>query len=85
LIKHLPAGKVKLTEYRIDADHSNAYETWKKMGSPQSPTVTQYQLLEAAGKLQEMGPPQILPVKDGTLTISTHLPRQAVSFLRLEF
>ena len=85
LIKHLPAGKVKLTEYRIDADHSNAYETWKKMGSPQSPTITQYQLLEAAGKLQEMDPPQDLPVKNGTLTISTHLPRQAVSFLRLEF
>ena len=85
VIKHLPAGKIMLTEYRIDADHSNAYETWKKMGSPQTPTVTQYQLLEASGSLQMLAPPQTLAIRNGVLIIPERLPRQAVSLLRLEF
>lgn len=85
MIKHLPKEKIKLTEYRIDSDHSNAYEVWKKMGSPQDPTATQYQLLEEAGKLQQIGQPQTLTAKNGTLTIPLSLPRQAVSLIRLEF
>jgi xylan 1,4-beta-xylosidase len=85
MIKNLPKGKIKLTEYRIDSDHSNAYAVWKNMGSPQSPTATQYQLLEAAGQLQQSGPPQTLTAHNGTLTIPMRLPRQAVSLLRLEF
>ena len=85
VIRHLPAGKITLTEYRIDAGHSNAYETWKKMGSPQSPTVTQYQLLEASGKLETLTPRRTLTVTDGVLTVPVDLPRQAVSLLQLEF
>ena len=27
-------GTATLTQYLIDADHSNSYETWKRMGSP---------------------------------------------------
>ncbi len=30
-----------LTAYRIDNEHSNSYEVWKKMGSPQNPTAEQ--------------------------------------------
>jgi xylan 1,4-beta-xylosidase len=85
VVKNLPKRKIKLTEYRIDSEHSNAYEAWKKMGSPQSPTVTQYQLLEAAGKLQELAPAQTLTAANGTVIIPVDLPRQAVSLLRLEF
>ena len=85
LVKNLPTGKVKLTEYRIDSDHSNAYEVWKKMGSPQTPTEAQYRLLEAAGQLQRSAPPHTLTIHDGTLTIPVSLPRQAVALLRLEF
>lgn len=85
VIKHLPGRSVKVTEYRIDEEHSNAYAVWKKMGSPQTPTVTQYQLLEAAGGLQQMGEPRTLVARDGVLSIPVHLPHQAVSLLRLAF
>jgi xylan 1,4-beta-xylosidase len=85
MVKNLPKGKIKLTEYRIDDDHSNSYEVWKKMGSPQAPSETQYQLLEAAGKLQELAPAKTLTATNGMLTIPVSLPRQAVSLMRLEF
>lgn len=85
IIKNLPKGKIKITEFRIDGNHSNAYEAWKNMGSPQSPTMTQYQSLEAAGQLQESTAPRTLTAHGGTLTLPVHLPRQAVSLLRLEF
>ena len=87
VLRHLPAsvGKVSVTEYRIDGDHSNAYEAWKRMGSPQHPTVTQYRWLEAAGQLQTVGPARGLRVKDGEFTIQLRLPRQAVGLLRVEF
>ena len=87
VVRQLPssARKVTVTEYRIDAEYSNAYEAWKRMGSPQAPTVTQYQLLEAAGKLQAMGAPRELVVKNGGLTIPLFLPRQAVALLRVDF
>jgi xylan 1,4-beta-xylosidase len=41
----------KIEHCRIDAEHSNAYEVWKRMGSPQQPTPEQYAQLEAAGQL----------------------------------
>lgn len=85
IIKDLPGRKIKLTEYRIDAGHSNAYTAWKNMGSPQSPTAAQYQLLETAGRLQQAAARRTLTAHDGTLTLPIRLPRQAVSLLRLEF
>ncbi|GGA99635.1 beta-xylosidase [Puia dinghuensis] len=84
-LTHLPAKKVKVTHYRIDGSHSNAYEVWKKMGSPQNPTPAQYRQLEAAGHLQQLDAPQLLTVTNGALTIPVTLPRQAVSLIKLAF
>ena len=85
VLHHLPAQQVKFTEYRIDSAHSNAYEVWKKIGSPQEPTVDQYRMIEEAGQLQTMRAPRTLRVKDGYLEILFQLPRQAVSLLRIDF
>jgi xylan 1,4-beta-xylosidase len=81
----IPAGvkRVLLEHYRIDETHSNAYTAWEAMGSPQDPTEAQYVELKAAGQLQLLTSPEWLDVKDGTVTIDTPLPRQAVSLLRL--
>ena len=83
----IPAGvkKVLLEHYRIDEAHSNSYTAWKKMGSPQAPTPTQYVELKAAGQLQLLTSPTWLDVVNGTVTIETTLPRQAVSLLRLKW
>ena len=41
--------------YRVDQDHSNSYTVWKRMNSPQQPTLEQYKELEAAGKIARYG------------------------------
>lgn len=85
-LKSLPitAGEVTITEYRIDSDHSNAYELWKKMGSPEKPNAEQQTALEKAGQLTTMGPPTKQTVRDGNLSLDLRLPRQGVSLLVLE-
>ena len=77
--------KVSFTEYRIDNTHSNSYEAWKKMGSPQQPTKAQIIELEKAGKLQTMGKSTTLKVKEGKVDIHISLPRQGVSLLYLTY
>ena len=55
------------------------------MGSPQSPTPEQYAELKAAGQLQLLSSPAWLDVDNGTVTVETTLPRQAVSLLRIKW
>ena len=85
LLKNLPAKNVKVRHYRIDNEHSNSYETWKKMDSPQNPTVQQIKRLEQSGQLQELGAVQNLKVKNEGLNISIQIPRQAVSLLQISW
>jgi xylan 1,4-beta-xylosidase len=81
----LKAANVTLTQYLVDATHSNSYEVWKKMGSPQNPTKEQIATLEKAGMLEAVGKPQKLVVKNGRLTINTSLARQGVALLKLDW
>jgi len=76
-------GDVKLTQYRIDANHSNSYEAWLRMGSPLPLSETQVEELEKAGQLAELEPPKNLRVNDGKLDLKFPLPRQAVALLVL--
>lgn len=85
IIDHVTAKKAVLTQYRIDNEHSNSYEVWKKMGSPQQPSDAQISALEKAGQLQAMGQPEQLSIKDGVINILTSLPAQAVSLFKLEW
>lgn len=86
-IQGIPAGvsRVLLERDRIDDTHSNAYTAWKKMGSPDAPTPAQYAKLKAAGQLQTLTSPQWLEVHNGTISLSSELPRQAVALLRLSW
>ncbi len=77
-------GTATLTQYVIDADHSNSYEAWKRMGSPMEPTPEQYAQLEKAGKLAEPGAPQKILVENGKAAVQLKLRRQAVSLLVIE-
>jgi xylan 1,4-beta-xylosidase len=78
-------GEATLTHARVDQDHSNAYEAWKKMGSPQSPTATQYAQLEKAGNLQPLGPPEKVRIRNGSIRLTLSLPRQGVSLIKLTY
>jgi xylan 1,4-beta-xylosidase len=84
-INGIPSNKVTIIQHRIDRDHSNSYEAWKKMGSPQNPTPFQYKELEKAGQLQVMRASQKSKVKKGKVRVNTLLPRQGVALLRIEW
>jgi xylan 1,4-beta-xylosidase len=79
------ATEVHLRHYRIDETHSNAYSAWKRMGSPIAPNRAQYDLLVAAGRLAEAGPPSKVAVAGGSASLVFRLPRQAVSLLLFEW
>ncbi len=85
LLAGLPNTRVTLQHYRIDADHSNAYEVWKKMDAPQQPSLAQYKQLERAGQLQTLGKAQVQKVINGQLNLKFSLPRQGVSLLKLKW
>ena len=77
-----PDGPVLLHHYRIDADHSNAFEVWKAMGSPAKPTPEQQEKLVRAGQLALIGSPQWVKVEKGKIDLKFDLLRQSVSLLR---
>src|SRR5262249_26780859 len=84
-LKNIPAGKVSVQHFRIDDAHSNAYEAWKKMGSPQSVTEQQYKTLEQAGQLQQVGKETAGATAGGGLDLPVDLPCHAVSLLRVQW
>jgi xylan 1,4-beta-xylosidase len=79
-------GKAKLTHYRIDRTHSNAYTVWQQQGSPATPSPEQYKALETAARLATLtGAPATVDVADGKASLPITLPRQAVSLVVVEW
>lgn len=83
VVEGLPNGRTLLHHYRVDGDHSNSYEAWKKLGSPRRPTPEQYQQLERSGQLQLLSSPEWLHAANGRIALKFGLPRQGVSLIRL--
>jgi xylan 1,4-beta-xylosidase len=82
-IAGVPAQRVRLSHQRVDREHSNSYEAWKKLGSPQPPSAAEYASLETASALQELEPVRQLPVTKGNVVVTFSLPRQGVSLVKL--
>jgi xylan 1,4-beta-xylosidase len=82
-ISGLPPARMLVQHFRVDDDHSNSYETWKKMGSPQQPTPEQYAQLEAAGNLHLLESPRWETAGDGRIHMAFPLPLHGVSLIRL--
>lgn len=83
-ITGIPSTNIKLQEYRIDKDHSNSYEVWKRMGSPQQPTKEQIAELEKAGQLdQTLVKNQKL--NKGLLQLDVTLSRQGIVFYKIQW
>jgi xylan 1,4-beta-xylosidase len=79
------AGDLKVAQFRIDQENSNAFTAWKQMGSPQQPTAQQYADLEKAGALAEVAAPEEITDEGRKVTLRFSLPRRAVSLLVLEW
>ena len=78
----LPQRQMQMTHYRVDLEHSNSFESWKKIGSPQQPTAAQYKQLEAAGKLATLGPATRVTPQEGKTSVKFDLPRHGTSLVR---
>jgi xylan 1,4-beta-xylosidase len=81
----LKNGNARLTQYRIDGDHSNAYAAWLRMGSPSALSATQYAQLEKAGQLAELAPAEMIRVEKGQARVRFDLPRQGVALLVVDW
>jgi len=75
----------RLEHFRIDADHSNAFALWQRLGSPATPTPEQYARLEQAGQLAALGAAETIPLANGAATLRFTLPRQGVSLFVLDW
>jgi len=80
------ASEAKLTHYRVDEHHSNAYDEWRRMGSPIAPNERQYRQLQEASNLARLvDAPTSVRVEQGATTLKFTLPRQGVSLVVLEW
>ena len=77
----LANGNVQVTHYRIDADHSNAYAAWLRMGMPLPLSEKQFAELERDGQLAQLTSAGKTSVSDGKAEMKFNLPRQGVSLL----
>lgn len=84
-LQGLPSKTLNLHHYRIDGEHSNSYEAWKKIGSPESPTMEEIKVLEQAGQLTLLTSPTYINPVNGTLKLNIVLPGQGVSLLKLDW
>jgi xylan 1,4-beta-xylosidase len=64
---------------RVDAQHGDTLAAWKAMGSPKYPTLQQIHELKKAAK---MGPPQVVEVHDGQLSVTVPAMGLAVMTVR---
>jgi xylan 1,4-beta-xylosidase len=71
----------RVTHYRIDDSHSNAYSAWKRMGSPLAMNDKQYAELDKADGLEMLSEPQALKISRNSAKLEFTLPRQAISLL----
>ena len=61
------ANGARATIRRVDGQHGDTLDAWKKMGSPSFPTREQ---IAALRKASEMGPPEMEPVQQHRLTLT---------------
>jgi xylan 1,4-beta-xylosidase len=81
-LRGLSKKEVMVTHYRIDDQHSNAYEAWKQMGSPKQPTTAQIALLEKSSELKTVGKPVKFNPEKGPIKFV--LARQGISLLKID-
>lgn len=77
------ARRGMLEHFRVDTGYSNAFTTWKDMGSPESPSASEYARLQLAGQLQLLDSPAWIAIPQGTVQLQFSLPRQGISLVRL--
>lgn len=83
-VKGVTGKNITWHEYRIDAENSNSYEVWKKMGSPQQPSAEQIKTLEQSGQLKKTKTAKTTAA-DGAINLESSVPRQGIVFYKFEW
>jgi xylan 1,4-beta-xylosidase len=78
------AGKYRLTHYRIDENHSNAYSIWKSMGKPYNPDDAQLNKIKSRQGLELYEPVKVIKAKENKVALPLVLPHHSVSLLVFE-
>jgi xylan 1,4-beta-xylosidase len=84
-VENLPfKGPYKITHYRIDKNHSNAYAEWARQGRPDYPAGGQYEAIKQKSGLELAEPVRTLVPLDGRVKLSFDMPVKSVSLLLVE-
>jgi len=73
----------RLSHWRIDDTHSNAYTRWRALGSPPQPSEAQQAELREAMELERLEPDRQVEVREGAVEIEFDLPRFGVSLVTM--
>ncbi|MEG6571084.1 hypothetical protein V6C21_00965 [[Clostridium] cellulosi] len=83
-INNVPfTGNAVVKQYRIDAEHSNAYAEWLKQGKPKYPLGQKYAMIKAKDNLEQIGSSEEFMVTDGYLKLQCSMPTHAVSLIEI--
>jgi xylan 1,4-beta-xylosidase len=82
-ITGLHTEQVKLTHYRIDGEHSNAYAEWVRQGSPDWASEEQYAAIAARSGLELLCEPYAANVTDGEVECKFIMPSHGISFIEI--
>ncbi len=78
------SGLYKLSHYRIDEYHSNAYTVWKSLGKPLIPDADQMKKIESRQGLELSEPVRTIRSEGKNILIPLVLPHHSVSLLVFE-
>jgi len=75
--------KAKISHYRIDKEHSNAYTEWVRQGKPKYPSKEQYEAIKKRDVLELLEPEQRINVIDGKVNLKFKMPTHAISLIEI--
>jgi xylan 1,4-beta-xylosidase len=76
--------KALVRQWRVDQTHSNSYEVWKGMGSPQRLSAEEVSELRERAGLEVSSPPEWVKVRDGEAKMRLRVPRQGVVLMEFD-
>lgn len=81
----IASTRARITHYRIDDNHSNAYTKWLELNRPQHMASETLARIQAAGELELLEPIRFSDVRNGKLNLNFTLPRYAVSLIEIRW
>ena len=74
----------RVTHYRIDEHHSNAYTAWQESGRPLTPDEDQMKKIKSRQGLELFGPAETVKPVNHTIELSFVMPHHSVSLITFE-